>query len=327
MVRHTLLHFVRGFAMGSADIVPGVSGGTIALILGIYERFIASIRAGSKALTLLVRRDVAGFREWMAAVEWSFILPLGAGILVAILTLARIIRDLLHEQPEAMSALFLGLVAGSVVVAWRLIRKPRGQHAVIIIAVGALTFILLGLRGGTSEETVGQMAEPALWAFFIAGAIAICAMILPGVSGSFLLVIMGMYAPVLAALTDRDFVALGVFILGAIVGLALFSQVLYLALQRAHDIVLAALIGLMAGSIRVLWPWPNGVESTELGLPEGDWIAAAGLAVIAFVIVVVVARFAQGLEAADEHPDAEPPGSDDTCDPEQATEPREASTA
>jgi len=327
MLLHTLLHFVRGFAMGSADIVPGVSGGTIALILGIYERFIASIRAGSKALTLLVRRDVAGFREWMAAVEWAFIIPLGVGILVAILTLARLIRDLLHEQPEAMSALFLGLVAGSVVVAWRLIREPRGQHAVIIIAVGALTFILLGLRGGTSEETVGQMAEPALWAFFIAGAIAICAMILPGVSGSFLLVIMGMYVPVLAALTDRDFVALGVFILGAIVGLALFSQVLYLALQRAHDIVMAVLIGLMAGSIRVLWPWPNGVDSTELALPEGDWIAAVSLAVIAFVIVVVVARFAQGLEAADEHPDAEPPGSDDFDGQDPTIEPGEASTA
>jgi uncharacterized membrane protein len=134
-------------------------------------------------------------------------------------------------------------------------------------------------------------------------------------------------APPLSPWAGFSIVALGVFILGAIVGLALFSQVLYVALQRAHDIVLAALIGLMAGSIRVLWPWPNGVESTELGLPEGDWIAAAGLAVIAFVIIIVVARFAQGLEAADEHPDAEPPGSDDTGDPEQATEPREASTA
>ena len=132
MVVHTLLHVIRGFAMGSADIVPGVSGGTIALVLGIYERFIGSVRAGSKALTLLVRGDVAGFRRWMGAVEWAFILPLLAGIGVAFLTLARVIRDLLHDEPEVMSAIFLGLVAGSVIIAWRLIRRPALLHAGII---------------------------------------------------------------------------------------------------------------------------------------------------------------------------------------------------
>jgi len=200
-----LLNVIRGFAMGAADIVPGVSGGTIALILGIYERLIASIRAGSKAMGLLLRRDVAGFRAWMGAVDWLFLVPLGVGILSAVFLLASILRDLLQDEPEVMSALFLGLVAGSVVVAWRLIREPRLTHALIILGVGVATFVLLGLRGGTSEETVGQLSEPALWAFFISGAIAICAMILPGVSGSFLLVIMGMYAPVLAAVTERDF--------------------------------------------------------------------------------------------------------------------------
>ncbi len=306
MLSHTILHFVRGFAMGAADIVPGVSGGTIALVLGIYERFIASIRAGSKALTLLVRRDVTGFREWLAAVEWTFIIPLGLGILAAVLSLARLISDQLDQQPELMSSIFLGLVAGSVVVAWRLIRQPRRQHALIIAAAATVTFVLLGIRAGTGEDSVGQIADPALWAYFIAGAIAICAMILPGVSGSFLLVLMGMYAPLLAAVTDRDFVTLGVFMFGAVVGLALFSQLLHLALQRAHDIVLAVLIGLMAGSIRVLWPWPHGVDSTELGAPEGEIIVAIALALVAFVVVVVVARYAQGLEAAEEHPDAEP---------------------
>lgn len=306
MVPHLLLNAVRGFAMGAADIVPGVSGGTIALILGIYERLIASLRAGSKALTLLLRRDVAGFRRWMAAVDWAFLLSLGAGILVAVFALASILQELLHQQPELMAALFLGLVAGSVVVAWRLIREPQAQHAVVILAVAVLTFVLLGLRGGTSEESVGQLAQPALWAFFIAGAIAICAMILPGVSGSFLLVLLGMYAPLLAAVTERDFVSLGTFMLGAVIGLALFSQVLHLALQRAHDVVMAILIGLMAGSVRVLWPWPDGVDSTALGAPDGDVLAAVVLAVIAFVVVVVVARFAQGLELAERHPDPEP---------------------
>jgi putative membrane protein len=306
MVVHTLLHFIRGFAMGSADIVPGVSGGTIALVLGIYERFIASVRAGSKALTLLVRADVTGFRQWMLAVEWTFILPLLAGIGVAFLTLARIIRDLLHDEPELMSAVFLGLVAGSVVIAWRLIRVPAVVHAALIAVVGVATFVALGLVHGTSEESVGQVAEPALWAFFGAGAIAICAMILPGVSGSFLLVVMGMYGPALNALTEVEILNLLAFGAGAVVGLALFSQVLHVALQRYHDVVMAVLIGLMAGSVRVLWPWPAGVESTAIGMPEGDWIIAIGLAALAFVVVVVVGAYAQRIEADEEAAGAGP---------------------
>ena len=301
--------------MGSADIVPGVSGGTIALVLGIYERFIASVRAGSKALTLLVRADVDGFRRWMAAVEWAFMLPLVAGIGVAFLTLARVIRDLLHDQPELMSAVFMGLVAGSVVIAWRLIRSPQALHAAVIAVVGVVVFVLLGLVHGTSEESVGQAAEPALWAFFGAGAIAICAMILPGVSGSFLLVVMGMYGPALAALTEFEIVNLLAFGAGIVVGLALFSQLLHLALQRYHDLVMALLIGLMAGSVRVLWPWPGGVESTAIGAPEGDWLAGVALAVLAFVIVVVVGFYAQRVEAADEHPEVEPGDGDDPTEP------------
>jgi putative membrane protein len=309
--------------MGSADIVPGVSGGTVALVLGIYERLLASIRAGSKALILLVRLDIAGFRRWMSAVEWPFIVPLLAGIGVAFLTLARLIRDLLHEQPELMSAIFLGLVAGSVVIAWRLLRVPAALHALIIALVAVVTFVALGLVHGTGEEAVSQIAEPALWAFFGAGAIAICAMILPGVSGSFLLVVMGMYGPALAALTELQLLNLVVFGAGMVVGLALFSQVLHLALQRYHDLVMAVLIGLMAGSVRVLWPWPDGVDSTALGAPSGDWPAALALAAVAFVIVVVVGAYAQRAEAADEHPDAEPPAADE---PSASDAPRTAAS-
>jgi len=300
MLTHVLLHFVRGFAMGSADIVPGVSGGTIALVLGIYERLLASIRAGSKALTVLVRADVAGFRRWMAAVEWNFIIPLLAGIGVAFLTLARLIRDLLEGQPELMAAVFTGLVAGSVFVAWRLLRTPQALHGLIIAAVGAATFVALGLVHGTSEESVGQISDPALWAFFLSGAVAICAMILPGVSGSFLLVVLGMYGPALNALTEFELPKLIAFGLGAVVGLALFSQLLHLALQRHHDAMMAVLIGLMAGSVRVLWPWPDGVESTDLGAPGSDWPLAVVLAVVGCLAVMVVGAYAQRLEHDEE---------------------------
>jgi putative membrane protein len=298
--RELLLNTARGFAMGAADLVPGVSGGTVALVLGIYERLVASIRAGSRGLGSLLRLDARGFRTWMARVEWLLVLPLLAGILLAVLALARLIQSLLDDQPELMAAVFMGLVAGSVVVAWRLIRAPRLLHAAVIAAVGVVVFLLLGLQGGTSEESVRQAASPPLWAYFIAGAVAICAMILPGISGSFILVLLGMYGPLLAAVTGLDIVVLVVFMAGCVIGLALFSQVLHRALQLHHDIVLAMLIGLMAGSVRVLWPWPLGVESTELGAPEGAVLVAVVSAAIAFVAVVYVARFAQQLARAEE---------------------------
>ncbi|HSJ72173.1 MAG TPA: DUF368 domain-containing protein [Acidimicrobiia bacterium] len=291
-----LLTFVRGFAMGAADIVPGVSGGTVALVLGIYERLIASVRAGSSALGALLRVDGSGSRAWFGRVEWSFIIPLGVGILSAIVLLAHLIEDLLVDQPVAMAAAFLGLVAGSVVIALRLLRRPERRHLLIIGIVGIVVFALLGLQGGTSEETVTQISEPTLVAFFLAGSIAICAMILPGVSGSFLLVVLGMYGAVLGAVTSRDFLSLGVFAVGAIVGLALFSQVLDRALRSHHDTVLAVLIGLMAGSVRVLWPWPLGVDSTDLGAPTGEILIPIVVAAIGFAVVVVVGGFAQRLE-------------------------------
>jgi len=277
---------VRGFLMGAADIVPGVSGGTIALVLGIYERVVASIRAGSSAIGAMVRLDSAKTKEWLKKVDWSFILPLGAGILVAIVMLASALERLLHDYPEVMAAMFLGLVAGSAVIAWRLLTVRDTRRVLIMIGVGIAVFAFIGLTEGTSAETASQLAEPALWAFFASGAIAICAMILPGISGSFILVMLGMYGAVLGAVTSRDLASLGVFMLGAIIGLALFSQVLHRALRDHYNTVMAVLIGLMIGSLRVLWPWPLGVDSTALGAPDKDLPAALVAAVLAFAVVL-----------------------------------------
>jgi putative membrane protein len=299
MIRSVLLSVARGFVMGAADIVPGVSGGTIALIFGIYERLIASVRAGSSALGNLMKLDFSRFKMWMGRVEWVFIIPLGIGILLAVIALAGILEHLLEEQAVLMAALFMGLVGGSIVVAWAMLKTRDARHIWIAISVSAVTFIAIGLRGGTSQDSVGQVANPQMWAFFLAGAIAICAMILPGISGSFILVLLGMYGPLLNAVTTRDFLALGVFIVGTIVGLALFSQVLYKALRLHHDAVIASLVGLMAGSLRVLWPWPAGVESTALGAPDSDVLAAILIGVAAFAAVIVVARYAQRLEKDD----------------------------
>ncbi len=299
MLRTVLLSLARGFAMGAADIVPGVSGGTIALVFGIYERLVASVRAGSSALGHLVRGDLRGTGRWLARVDWVFILPLGAGILTAVALLSGILETLLLEQAVLMASLFVGLVAGSIVVTWQMLPRIGGRLLTIMLVVGVVVFVALGLRGGTTEDAVTQLTDPALWAFFGAGAIAICAMILPGISGSFLLILMGMYGPVLGAVNDRDLVALGVFLVGAVVGLALFSQLLHRALADHHDAVIAALIGLMAGSMRVLWPWPLGVDSTALGAPDDRLVVAVVIAAFAFVAVIVVARIAQRLERAD----------------------------
>lgn len=274
--------------MGTADLVPGVSGGTIALVLGIYERLIGSIREGSSALGALIRGDLRGLREHLRRVEWSFLVPLLAGIFLAVVTLARFLDHQLEERPTLLAGLFFGLVLGSVVVAWRLIRKPSMASGVLGAAVAVSLFVVLGL----GEEAV--VSDPSLLVFFGAGALAICAMILPGISGSLILLLVGMYAAVLGAVNEREFLVVGVFLLGALVGLAFFSQILYWALRRHHDLILGGLIGLMAGSLRVLWPWPGGVESSQLSRPGDDWPLVLMAAAVGFGLVFLIARLEEG---------------------------------
>lgn len=272
--------------MGAADLVPGVSGGTIALVIGIYERLVASIREGSSALASLIRGQPSRFAEHLRRVEWLFLLPLLGGILLAVVSLASVLEHQLETNPTIMAGGFFGLVVGSVFIAWKLIRHPKLRHFIIGLVVATALFVLLGL----GEDVTAR--DPALLAFFGAGALAICAMILPGISGSLILLLVGMYAAVLEAVNDRDFASVGVFVLGAIVGLAVFSQILHWALRNHHDDVLAGLIGLMAGSLRVLWPWPEGVDSAALGAPEGDLLPVLIAGAVGFAFVFAIARLA-----------------------------------
>lgn len=270
--------------MGTADLIPGVSGGTIALVLGIYERLVDSIRQGSSALGSLIRGDIERFREHLRRVEWLFLIPLLVGILLAVLTLASLLEHQLEERPTILAGLFFGLVVGSVIVAWKLVKRPSAAPVAVGVVVAIVLFVLLGL----GEE--GVVSDPSLVVFFGAGAIAICAMILPGISGSLILLLMGMYAVVLEAVNDRDLLVVGSFLLGAIVGLAFFSQLLHWALRHHHDVVLGGLIGLMAGSLRILWPWPGGVESSALQSPGGDWPGVLVAALAGFVAVFLITR-------------------------------------
>jgi putative membrane protein len=273
-----ILNFLRGFLMGSADVVPGVSGGTIAVLVGIYERLVHAISMASRALGNLLRFRFREAGQRLREIDWVLILPLLVGIGVAIFTLAGVISTLLEDHPEAMAGLFTGLVAASAWVAWRMIRRPNATAVAVAIVVAIITFFVLGLKGGA-------IANPSWLVIFGAGAIAICAMILPGISGSFLLLMLGMYDFVISAVDDRDFPVLGVFALGCIVGLALFSQLLDWSLANHHDVVVAAMVGLMIGSFRVLWPWPSGVDSTELGTAVGNWYVPVLLGLVAAAVV------------------------------------------
>lgn len=282
--------------MGASDVVPGVSGGTVALILGIYGDLITSVSTGSKALGKLVKGDFSGFIDGLKAVDWLFLIPLVAGVFSAVLLLSGIIENALHDFPETMAGLFFGLVIGSIVVARSLLKAPTSTHASIVAAVAIVVFVVLGFQSG-------PVADPSAPALIASGALAVSALILPGISGSFILLMIGMYSAVLNAVDERILSDIAFVGIGAIVGLALFSSLLQHLLETYHDTVMAVLIGLMFGSLRVLWPWPNGVgiiepeeiiPGTGLELPNGaPWVGAVIAGVVSAIVFVAVSAYAQ----------------------------------
>jgi putative membrane protein len=271
--------------MGAADVVPGVSGGTVALVVGIYEPLVRSVRNGAAALGHLLRLDVRKALTALGRIDWWFIGPLALGLVAAVLTLARLIEFVLEDYPVGTSAFFFGLVVGSIPIAWAFIHRPAPVHLAIAMTSAVATWFVLGLRGDA-------LTDPSLAVVFGSGAIAICAMILPGISGSLILLMLGMYDRVIEALNDRDLGVIATFAAGAVIGLALFSTLLEFLLRRYHDPVMAALVGLLLGSLRVLWPWPDGADSAAVGAPSGAWLAPVVLAFIGAGIVLTAGRLA-----------------------------------
>ena len=235
MVSRVLGQYVRGFLMGASDVVPGVSGGTVALILGIYNDLITAVSTGSKALGKLVKGDFTGFIDGLKAVDWLFLIPLVAGVFSAVLLLSGIIETLLHDHAETMAGLFFGLVIGSIVVARGLLKNPNSSHVMIMAVVAFALFIILGFQSG-------PVADPNALMLIGSGALAVSALILPGISGSFILLMIGMYAAVLNAVDERIIGDIALVGVGAIVGLALFSSFLNHLLETYHDKVMAVLI-------------------------------------------------------------------------------------
>ncbi len=290
---------IVGFAMGAAEVVPGFSGGTVALVCGVYERLIANIRQGARVLSLAARGRFAAAWRALLVFEWLFVGALLIGMACAIALLAGVLSVLIEQQPVAMSAVFLGLVLGAAAVASGQLKQPRSYHTVISFLVGAGVFAALGL-------TAGAVSRPTLPLLFVSVAVAACAWILPGVSGAFLLLVAGLYPAVLAAVDQRDIVAVMVMALGALTGLAAFSTLLNYVLARFHDIVLAAMLGLLIGSTRVLWPWPStdGMGDPTLGAPEPGTLALVvaltlGSFAVVWIIGLVTTRMAGRPDASD----------------------------
>lgn len=293
---------LRGICMGAADIVPGVSGGTMAFILGIYEELIDSIRTVGRPHFIQAVLKLR-FKELFQILNWQFLLAVALGILIAIFTLARGLEWLLLNQPVYLWSFFFGLVLASVYTVSK--RVPHWTPTLVTAtAVGAVAaFILVGLVPTQTPDT--------WWFLILSGACAICAMILPGISGAFILVLLGKYQFVLNAVNQRDFLTLIFVAIGAAIGLISFAQILGWLFKRYHDMTMAVLIGLMVGSLRKIWPWKMDVawlQDTGGALvldSHGERIVAqqnltlpdfaTGAGIMEFVIAVIVALIGLGL--------------------------------
>jgi putative membrane protein len=271
---------LRGFLIGLAEIVPGVSGGTIALIVGVYHALIRSAASLVQVVLSAVRSGPASMRGPWRQVSWSIVIPVALGMVTGIFVGAWLLEPILENYPIHTRAVFAGLILASLWVPIRMVGSAWSWLlGLAALASAALVFVALGLPGATLPSDSLLWVAPA-------AALAVCALVLPGVSGSYLLLTLGMYQPTLSAVNDRDFAYLGVFVLGALLGLGVFVKALQWLLANYSSITLAIMTGFMVGSLRALWPWQG--ESRELLAPEGDVLVVSGLALGGFLVVVLM---------------------------------------
>ncbi|HJO90263.1 MAG TPA: DUF368 domain-containing protein [Anaerolineales bacterium] len=250
-MKRTFTEYLRiclaGFCMGAADIVPGVSGGTMAFILGIYQELLNSIKsADSHLLRLLLRLK---FSEASNYFPWRFLTAVGIGILIAILTLAKVLETQLETNPTQIWSFFFGLVLASIFTVARSIKDWRPSLILFAASSCLVSYSILGVTPTTTPETN--------WFLFLSGAIAINAMILPGISGAYILVLLGKYKYILSAVNSRDVFTLAIVLAGAAIGLTTFVRLLSWLLDKYRNTTMTLLTGLMIGSLRRLWPWKS----------------------------------------------------------------------
>lgn len=285
------IDLLRGFLIGGAELVPGVSGGTIALVTGVYDQLIDSAAHVVKAAKTLV----TGPDRWHGALtelrrtDWLLVIPVLLGMATAVLSIAGVMESFVTSNPELSRGLFFGLVAASIAVPLRMLpsrtsRQPLLFGILAFLAAAALAFWMTGLAGGANVEN-----PPLILVFFVAS-IAICALVIPGVSGSFFLLAVGLYSTTLRAVDSRDLVYIGVFMLGAILGLAVFVNILRYFLHNHRWWTLVVMAGLMFGSLRALWPWQSSAEegAGDLIAPYDPTAGPILLALLGAAVVVVL---------------------------------------
>lgn len=235
--------------MGAADVVPGVSGGTIAFITGIYDELLHSLKSLTPAVLLTLKND--GLAAAWRAINGNFLVAVFGGILISIKTFAHLIGLALDNYPILVWAFFFGLILASIVY---FAMRQRGWRVVDFCACAAGAALVLAISMVTPAQLPGHW-----WILFLGGFIAICAMILPGISGSFLLLLMGLYPVFLSAINDLDLVALASFGAGCVCGLLCFARFLSWLMDHHHQLTFATLIGFLVGSLSVTWPWKETV--------------------------------------------------------------------
>ncbi len=289
------LDVARGFLIGTAELVPGVSGGTVALVTGVYEQLIDSashvVGAARVAVTGPDRRARA--MTELRRTDWRLVIPVLLGMATAVLTIAGVMSAFVTEHPEHARGLFFGLVAASVLVPIGMLppaRRSRAYDVGLVLIAAVTAYALIGLAGG------GSTSDPALPVVFVAAAVAICALVVPGVSGSFLLLAVGLYTVTLGAVDDRDLVYIAVFGAGAAFGLASFVQLLAYLLREHRRTTLIVMTGLMIGSLRALWPWQavpqgGGEGPGALLSPTAPLVGPLLLMVAGAVLVLTLVAF------------------------------------
>jgi len=275
--------------MGAADIVPGVSGGTMAFILGIYEELVLSLRNMGRPIfwqPFLRGRFLNAFR----AVHGSFLVAVGTGIVCAVLLLSHGLAFLLDTYPVVIWSFFFGLVLSSVAVVAKRVPTWKGTYFLFVILGAGVAYFFVGL--------VPVHTPVAPWFLVASGAIAICATILPGISGAFVLVLLGKYAFILHAINERDVASVAYVLFGALMGVVLFTQFLHWLLKKYHNATVAFLIGFMLGSLRKIWPWkvaganvlPHIVSHS---LPNEGFLVGLLCMIVGLLLVILIDRTAK----------------------------------
>ena len=242
---------LKGMAMGAADIIPGVSGGTIAFISGIYEELIETINNVNFEAIKKLKNN--GIKSFWTHINGNFLIALLTGIAISIMSLAKVITHLLETHSQLLWGFFFGLIVASVYIVGKKVNKWDINNIIFLIIGSSIAFYITILN---------PMQNPdALWFVFLSGSIAICAMILPGISGSFILLLLGSYEFILVAIKDFKLDVITIFGVGCITGLLAFSKLLNWLFKKYHDITIALLTGFLIGSLNKIWPWKETIQT------------------------------------------------------------------